>query len=229
VGQHERLMSQERDGARFHVIYPIPQIGVGAELRRMAQSGRTSLRFFLGDDERRSRAFENAVNDDRVIGLVAGDKLLGMVAFTVKGKGPLSPKVKAFAAEYGWLRGWLNFVIFNLTEPWGRSNSLYIYNFQVASQERGQGAGGALLDALEPLARSMGCQSISVQVATHNTAMIVYLKKGFRITGTLNPGPLRLFFPFKLLVNLARDLSPPKRRRMVLVGPPKSSLPSTAA
>jgi ribosomal protein S18 acetylase RimI-like enzyme len=191
------------------ILYPVPGGAIGDELRRRAQSGRSSLRYFLGDTERRERAFEGCVNDDRVIGIMSEDRLVGFASFSLGRRGPLSPTLRKFAAEYGVLRGVRNLLIFRLTEPWVGSSSFYVYNVQVDKELRRQGLGVALMDAVEGLARSLRCRSITLQVTAHNKAILLYLKKGFMVTGTVKPGRMKRFFPFRCLVNMKRLLPVP--------------------
>jgi ribosomal protein S18 acetylase RimI-like enzyme len=188
------------------ILYPVPGGAIGDDVRRRAQSGRSSLRYFLGDTERRQRALEGCVNDDRVIGIISDDRLVGFASFSLGGKGPLSPTFSRFAAEYGVLGGLRNLLIFRLTEPWVGSSSLYVYNAQVDKEQRGLGFGGALMDAVEGVARTLRCRSITLQVTAHNKAILLYLKKGFMVTGTVKPGLMRRFFPFRCLVNMKRLL-----------------------
>jgi|GEM_PF-2378364 len=177
------------------IHYPNPSGNAGSEIRRKVQKGRTSLRFFLGDDRRCSRLFEETVNDDRIVALQSGNDMIGYAAFFVAGRGPLSPRLSNFLSEYRLIKGGGNFLLFKATEPRVDASELYIYNINVRSMHRGKGAGGALVDAVSNLAVSMGCRSVRLQVATHNRAMILYLKKGFVVTGAVRTGWLRRFFP----------------------------------
>lgn len=200
--------------ADSRILYPVSGGVIGDELRRRAQSGRSSLRYFLGDTERRRRAFEGCVNDDRVIGIISGDRLVGYASFSLGGKGPLSPTFARFAAEYGVWGALRNLVIFRLTEPWVGSSSFYLYNVQVDNDLRGQGLGSTLMDAIEGVARSLGCRSITLQVTAHNKAITLYLKKGFMVTGAVKPGLMKRFFPFRCLVNMKRLLPVAKAVRV---------------
>lgn len=194
--------------AEFLIYYPNPSGVDGSEVRRKVQRGRSSLRYFLGDDQRRRRFFENSVNDDRIIAIQSGGKMIGFAAFFLKRHGPLSPRFSAFLTEYGFLRGVGNFLLFKATEPRVDASALYIYSINVRAAHRGKGAGSALLDAVSNLAVSMGCQSVKLQVAAHNRAMILYLKKGFVVTGAVKMGWFRRFFPFDCLVNMELRLYP---------------------
>ncbi len=176
--------------------------------KERVQRGRTSLRYFLGDDLRRSRFFENSVNDDRIIAVGYGGEMIGYAAFYLKGKGPLSPAFPAFLSEYGLLRGLRNFLLFKATEPRVKTSALYIYNINVDAEQRGKGVGGALINAISDLAVANGCTSIRLQVAAHNRAMILYLKKGFVVTGAMKMRWLRRFFPFECLVDMELRLTP---------------------
>ena len=53
----------------------------------------------------------------------------------------------------------------------------------VAADARGQGVGGALLDALVTLAREHGYRAISLSVDRQNPALRLYERKGFRDAG----------------------------------------------
>jgi ribosomal protein S18 acetylase RimI-like enzyme len=196
------------------ILYPVPGGEIGDDLRRRAQSGRSSLRYFLGDTDRRQRAFVGCVNDDRVIGIMSGDRLVGFASFSLGRRGPLSPSFSQFAAEYGLVGALRNLLIFRLTEPWVGSSSLYVYNVQVDKELRGRGIGVALMDAIEGVARTLGCRSITLQVTAHNKAILLYLKKGFTVTGTVKPGRMKRFFPFRCLVNMKRLLPVPKAGRV---------------
>lgn len=190
----------------FSIDYPNPAGVSGSITREKVQRGRTSLRYFLGDDERRSRFFADCVNDDRVLAIRSGDKVIGYAAFFMGGRGPLSPRFSRFIAEYGALKGVGNFLLFRLTEPCVAANSLYIYNINVLPDYRGQGGGVALVDALCDLAVSSECKAVTLQVAAHNKAMMLYLKKGFVVTGAIRTRWLRRFFPFDCLVSMEKKL-----------------------
>ncbi|MBP1846941.1 putative GNAT family acetyltransferase [Rhizobium petrolearium] len=136
--------------------------------------------------------------------------MIGYAAFFVAGRGPLSPRLSNFLSEYGLIKGGGNFLLFKATEPRVDASELYIYNINVRSMHRGKGAGGALVDAVSNLAVSMGCRSVRLQVATHNRAMILYLKKGFVVTGAVRTGWLRRFFSFHCIVTM--ELRPTPRR-----------------
>lgn len=60
------------------------------------------------------------------------------------------------------------------------------------------------------LAAANGCTSVRLQVAAHNRAMILYLKKGFVVTGAMKMRWLRRFFPFECLVDMELRLAPAK-------------------
>ena len=96
----------------------------------------------------------------------------------------------------------------------GRFSSFYVYNVQVDKDLRGLGVGGALMDAIDGVARTLGCRSITLQVAAHNKAILLYLKKGFMVTGTVKPGAMKRFFPFRCLVNMKRLLPVPNAIRV---------------
>jgi ribosomal protein S18 acetylase RimI-like enzyme len=199
-------MEGQYDG--FLMCCPNPSAAEGSGIRDRVQRGRTSLRYFLGDDLRRSRFFENSVNDDRIIAIKSGDEMIGYAAFYLRGKGPLSPAFPAFVSEYGLLKGFGNFLLFNATEPRAKASTLYIYNINVDAKQRGKGAGSALIDAISDLAVMNGCTSVKLQVAAHNRAMILYLKKGFVVTGAMKMRWLRHFFPFECLVDMELRLAP---------------------
>ncbi len=193
-------------GDPLRVLYPLPDGEIGNEMRLRAETGRSSLRYFFGETDQRRRAFHGCVNDDRVLGIASGEQLVGYASFTFGGKGPLLPTLTSFTTEYGFFRGLFNLAVFKLTEPWVGASSLYIYNIQVEEDQRGLGVGSALLDAIETIARQSGCRSVTLQVTSHNKAIILYVKKGFMVSGTVKLGPLRSFFPFKCLVNMERLL-----------------------
>lgn len=190
----------------LRVVYPISGDAIGDELGRRAEGGRASLRYFLGDADQRRRAFRGSVNGDRVLGIVSGNRVVGYASFSVGGRGPLAPALARFTVEYGVLRGLFNLLVFKITEPWVGRSSLYVYNVQVDERHRGTGVGSAIMDAIEGIARAQGCRSITLQVTAHNKAIILYVKKGFEVTGTIKLGPIRSFFPFKCLVNMERML-----------------------
>jgi ribosomal protein S18 acetylase RimI-like enzyme len=192
----------------FPTFYPNPSDAEGSGIRDRVQQGRTSLRYFLGDNLRRSRFFENSVNDDRIIAIKSGGKMIGYAAFYLKGRGPLSPAFPAFLSEYGLLKGFGNFLLFKATEPRVNASTLYLYNVNVDKKQRGKGAGSALIDAISDLAATNGCTSVKLQVAAHNRAMILYLKKGFVVTGAMKMRWLRHFFPFECLVDMELRLAP---------------------
>lgn len=201
-------MESRHDG--FLVCCPNPSGTEGSGIRDRVQRGRTSLRYFLGDDLRRSRFFANSVNDDRIIAIKSGGEMIGYAAFYLQGRGPLSPAFPAFLSEYGPLKGLGNFLLFKVTEPRIKASTLYIYNINVDAKQRGKGAGGALIDAISDLAVANGCTSVKLQVAAHNRAMILYLKKGFVVTGAMKMRWLRRFFPFECLVDMELRLAPAK-------------------
>ena len=57
----------------------------------------------------------------------------------------------------------------------------------VMAEARGQGIGGALLDALLTLAREQGFRALSLTVERQNPARRLYERKGFRDAGVSNP------------------------------------------
>lgn len=57
----------------------------------------------------------------------------------------------------------------------------------VSESARGQGVGGALLDALSDLAREQGFQQLSLSVDRKNPAIALYERKGFRNAGISDP------------------------------------------
>lgn len=193
-------MNSECNG--FLLYYPNPSGIDGSKIRGRVERGRASLRYFLGDDQRRRRFFEGCVNDDRIVAIRSGEGMIGYAAFFLKGRGPLSPVFSRFISEYGLLKGVGNFLLFRMTEPRINGSTLYIYNIHVQAHHRGMGAGGVLLDAVLELAVSMGCRSVKLQVAAHNRAMMLYLRKGFVVTGAIRTGWFRRFFPFDCLVNM---------------------------
>ncbi len=201
-------MEGQYDG--FLLCYPNPSGTEGSGIRDRVQRGRTSLRYFLGDDQRRSRFFENSVNDDRIVAIGSGGEMIGYAAFYLHGRGPLSPAFPAFLSEYGLFKGFGNFLLFKATEPRIKTSTLYLYNINVDATQRGKGAGAALIDAVSNLAAANGCTSVRLQVAAHNRAMILYLKKGFVVTGAMKMRWLRRFFPFECLVDMELRLAPAK-------------------
>jgi GNAT superfamily N-acetyltransferase len=193
----------------FLMRYPNPSDAEGSSIRKRVQRGRASLRYFLGDDLRRSRFFENSVNDDRIIAIGSDGQMIGYASFYLRGRGPLSsPGFSAFLSEYGLLKGLGNFLLFRATEPRIKASTLYLYNINVDQKQRGKGAGGALINAISDLAAENGCTSVKLQVAAHNRAMTLYLKKGFTVTGARKIGWLRRFFPFDCLVDMELQLAP---------------------
>jgi GNAT superfamily N-acetyltransferase len=57
----------------------------------------------------------------------------------------------------------------------------------VVAEARGQGIGGALLDALLALAREQGFRALSLTVERQNPARRLYERKGFRDAGISDP------------------------------------------
>ena len=57
----------------------------------------------------------------------------------------------------------------------------------VVAEARGQGVGGALLDALLALAREQGFRALSLAVDRQNPARRLYERKGFRDAGISDP------------------------------------------
>jgi len=186
----------------FLIYYPNPSGADGSKIRDRVERGRVSLRYFLGDDQRPSRFFEGCVNDDRIVAIRSGEGMIGYAAFFLGDRGPLSPDFARFISEYGLIKGVGNFLLVRATEPRIDASTLYVYNINIQLQHRGMGAGGALLDAVVELAVSMGCRSVQLQVAAHNRAMMLYLRKGFVVTGAIRTGWFRRFFPFDCLVNM---------------------------
>lgn len=62
----------------------------------------------------------------------------------------------------------------------------------VVAEARGQGAGGALLDALLAIARTRGHRAISLAVNRRNPARGLYERKGFRDAGVSDPTEIGL-------------------------------------
>jgi ribosomal protein S18 acetylase RimI-like enzyme len=57
----------------------------------------------------------------------------------------------------------------------------------VADEARGQGVGGALLDALVAMAREQGYRAVSLSVDRQNPARRLYERHGFRDAGVSDP------------------------------------------
>lgn len=175
------------------VVLGSSMIPVDDNLARMVTRGRGSLAFILGDDACRYRLLHRHINWDRIVLAFQGSVAQGYASFKHARRGPFSPTLKAFANEFGVLRGALRFGLYTLTERREQHHAFFLHGLRVSKAYRRQGVATRLLAAIDECARASGAQHVDLEVLANNPgAHQLYVNSGFIPTRRLWLLPMKV-------------------------------------
>jgi GNAT superfamily N-acetyltransferase len=177
-------------------------------------SGRSSLKCILGDKECRHRLLKNGINWDRVLIGYDGITPVGYAAFKHSWRGPFSPGIRPFIAEFGGFNGVLRYSLFMISEWREWYYGFYLYGLRVRKIDQRQGVGSALLKASAGQALCNAYQKIELEVQVNNHAAIAfYNHHGFTPIRTLGMSWLGRLLSIPPVINLRRTLPLPSMLR----------------
>ena len=147
------------------------------------------LGFVLGPKHRALQFITSVLRTDHGICAVDDDgHLLGVVGFKTSKGALVNGSFKDLQSAYGWVGATIRLAM-------------------LASLERNQGVGTALLDAISAEARRRGYAQVRLDVIDSNPrARALYLKEGFKELGTSKLGVLRFAFNFRAATTMVRDV-----------------------
>lgn len=172
-------------------------------------SGRSSLKCILGDKACRHRLLANGINWDRVLIAYHDTTPVGYAAFKHSRRGPFSPGIRPFFAEFGSFYGALRYGMFVISEWREWYYGFYLYGLRVRKSAQRQGVGSALLLSSFDRARCNDYQKIELEVQVNNlSARALYDRHGFTAIRTLGLSWLGRLLLIPTVVNLRHTLPP---------------------
>lgn len=124
--------------------------------------------------------------------------LLGIAGYKTAGGAFIGGELEDLTGFYGTFGGYWRGMVLSLLERDLEPDSLLMDGICVAQNARGQGIGGALLDAIVTEARSRDLTYVRLDVIDKNPrARALYTRKGFVAGRQQHLGPLRFLFGFK--------------------------------
>ncbi|MDQ2093546.1 GNAT family N-acetyltransferase [Rhodalgimonas zhirmunskyi] len=134
-------------------------------------------------------------------------RLLGVAGFKTAHGGLLAGGLPDMMRHYGAWGGLWRGLLLSVLERDTEDGVLQMDGIFVSSKARGQGAGGALLDAITAEARAQGCTRVRLDVIdTNPRAQALYERKGFVATGREDTGPFRWLFGFRSATRMERPV-----------------------
>jgi ribosomal protein S18 acetylase RimI-like enzyme len=134
--------------------------------------------------------------------------ILGVAGFKTAEGALIGGEMADLARVYGWMSTFWRTPILALVERDLADDVLLMDGICVASQARGMGMGGALLDAVIKEARTRNLGSVRLDVINTNPrAKVLYERKGFQSIGEEHLGPFSLIFGFKSATKMVRPLN----------------------
>ncbi|POA17737.1 N-acetyltransferase [Pseudomonas sp. FW300-N1A1] len=159
-----------------------PDLTADPALSRIVTDGRGSLAFILGDTACRQRLLGTSIHWDRVLLAFEDGQAVGYAAFKHQLRGPFALRPQPFVREFGWLRGWLRFAAFCLSEFREWRYPFLLYGLRVNRTARQHGVGSALVQACCAQAAASGFKDVFLEVPLDNQrARELYLHNGFRL------------------------------------------------
>ena len=117
------------------------------------------------------------------------------------------PIARVALRHFGPLRGLWAFAGLYLFNERVRTDTCVVTFFAVAPERRGRGVGSTLLRAVEKEAAQRGLAPLALDVIENNPAKNLYLRHGFRTTGTIRvPAILVRFFGFARFDHMEKSL-----------------------
>ena len=180
---------------------------VDGTFHRMLAEGRSSLRFFLGDRQRRASLFTGNLVDDRVFVASLNGRPAGYLCFQWQGRGPYRPALADFRRCFGRLWGELRWLAFHFFERRTYPLGFYVYGLKVSRWARRHGVASALMQAAEAHARGLSARRISLEVHCDNQPAIRFYEHcGFHVEKIHVFRWLKPLFGVSGFVRLVRDI-----------------------
>ncbi len=175
----------------------VPRPRVAQATRLYCEAFREKLSPFLGPIERAARFLAKGLNPDRAFVALRDGEVVGIAGFKLSNAGLFEPSVGQFWREYKFSAPvrMLGLILLEREEV---SDCLLMDGIALRDDARGTGIGTRLLRAIEEQARSLGKQSVRLDVIDTNPgARRLYERFGFRAGNTSDFGPYRVLFPFR--------------------------------
>lgn len=153
----------------------------------------------LGPDARALRFLEQVLDPGFAIGAVdEADRLVGLAGYKTADGAMVGGSLGDVARIYGGFGALWRAGLLSLLERKLDQNVLLMDGICVDASVRGQGVGGALLEAIKAEAARRDCSSVRLDVIdTNPRAEALYRRQGFRPGDREHLGPLRHLFGFR--------------------------------
>jgi len=190
----------------FTIVPGFPETERPVAVRLFWQAFSGKLGKVMGPEDKALRFLERVINPDFALSALSPDgRLLGLAGFkTEKGAlvgGSLSDMTAVYGTFGGTCRGLLLDVLERETEP----DCLLMDGIFVAEEARGQGIGGALLEAVCAEARSRNLGRVRLDVINTNPrARALYERAGFTAVSEEKTGFLEILFGFASATRMER-------------------------
>lgn len=151
----------------------------------------------MGPDARGIAFFTRIVNPEFALTAVSDGKVLGVAGFKTS-KGALTGGgFRDLVRVYGWFGATWRGLFLSLLERDLSDGCLLMDGICVTENARGQGVGGALLQAIKDEAAARGLDEVRLDVIdTNPRARALYERQGFVAGETEHLGPLKRVFGF---------------------------------
>lgn len=193
---------------RISIRLGVPRPRFAEATRLYCEAFREKLSPFLGPIERAAQFLAMGLNSDRAFVALRNGDVVGIAGFKLSKKGLFEPSAGQFWREYKFSAPvrMLGLILLEREEV---EDCLLMDGIAVRDDTRGQGIGTRLLRAIEEHARSLGKQSIRLDVIDTNPgARRLYERFGFRAGETNGIGPYRLFFRFRSATTMRKFIAP---------------------
>lgn len=191
----------------LRLITPRNADEAGSSGVELVATGRGMLKSILGNDQQRLSILSRNIRWDCITLAFLGDQAVAFAAIKRHWHGPYAPPLRAFAAHFGWISGFLRFALFYLIELRDIRYPVYLYGLKVIPELRKQGIGSVLIENLSFEATKRGEKRIVLEVDSLNDKAInLYERKTFTARKASTFGLIGQQFGIPTLLVMERTL-----------------------
>lgn len=162
------------------VVHPLRDERRNRLAAAQAAASRISMQAILGDENMRKQILGEAVKPDRVCAIFDGERVLGVLGFTVNGEDFTHIRLRLFLRHFGPVSGLVRYAAYKVVKRLYFGPALYIAAFWVDPKERGGGFGQKLLAELLAISANRNMPIWTDVKIGNEKAYRFYEKNGFK-------------------------------------------------